>query len=149
MRDKIFTEEYKAYVDDYHQIFHKLNARLLVKYSLIGLCPPYDGFFSPIEVVNHAQAPKCAIAHFHDAFKATTGGQYRMWKVAAHHGNELKECIFIRASVVPAYMANLETSINEKLNRAYRLVEHPARKTTKPGKKVPNKAFAPPDRDKM
>ncbi|XXH04569.1 hypothetical protein Hte_010986 [Hypoxylon texense] len=112
------------------------------KAALIALKRPSsfeDIIRSRQEIINHAQALKYAIDHFvldgkpiTEGFlkevhaKLCTGkviheeagepGEYRTWEIAARHGQDMrKKSIFIRASAVPQYMADLVGDIHSDL----------------------------------
>ncbi|KAI4861902.1 Fic-domain-containing protein [Hypoxylon rubiginosum] len=91
------------------------------------------------EIINHAQALNYAVDHFvldskpitEDFLKEVhsklcTGkvlhedagepGKYRTWEIAARHGQDMrKKSIFIRASAVPQYMADLVSDLHNDL----------------------------------
>ncbi|KAI6090301.1 Fic-domain-containing protein [Hypoxylon rubiginosum] len=105
---------------------------------------PEDVIRSRQEVINHVQALEFAIQHFvldgepiTDSFlkdihtrlcagkvlheEAGGTGEYRTWEIAARHGADMKKkSIFIRASAVPRYMADLVEDLHRDLINAER-----------------------------
>ncbi|KAI1777981.1 fido domain-containing protein [Hypoxylon cercidicola] len=91
------------------------------------------------EIINHSQALNYAIDHFvldskpitEDFLKelhaklcfgnvlheeAGEPGKYRTWEIAARHGKDMKQkSIFIRASAVPQYMADLVDDLHKDI----------------------------------
>ncbi|KAI1143643.1 Fic-domain-containing protein [Hypoxylon sp. FL0543] len=94
------------------------------------------------EILNHVHALTYAINRFlfndqpisEDFFKelherlcdgavlgedAGNPGEYRTWEIAARHGKDMKKkSIFIRASAVPVYMANLVSDLRRDMLKA-------------------------------